>query len=373
MQELKKQNIQLIWVLRDKKKLPFSALTGYETGTSQEYASKWTDYDTAAKKLDEVPSKKRQGGLGFVVPKGFFFLDVDHQELDSPLIQELRKVLPTYCEVSPSGHGVHFYGKCDLSKLPTVMFNGELKLSKDYYSKNSKLGLELYIGGLTNRFSTFTGKQLSSSSQLTDCTSSLLEILEQKMKKVSVEPLDETKFVKLTNADIPITLDDLRKQKNGDKFISLFDRGIIPDGKTPSEADVSLCALIAFRAGPNPELIDSIFRESSLYRDKWERTDDATRTIEAGIASCHGNFHPAVKKDPAMPSFIIMTKGKPSVSSTKLASYVKEHVPFIIVRASAKSDALIYVYRNGVYSHYAKDVFTGLVKRASSNLLTRTS
>ena len=196
MQELKQQNIWLIWVLRDKKKLPFSALTGYETGTSQEYASKWIDYDTAAKKLDEIPSKKKQGGLGFVVPKGFFFLDIDHQELDSPLIQELQELLPTYCEVSPSGHGVHFYGKCDLSKLPTVMLNGELKLSKDYYSKNSKLGLELYIGGLTNRFSTFTGKQLSSSSQLTDCTSSLLEILNQKMKKVSVEPLDETKFVK---------------------------------------------------------------------------------------------------------------------------------------------------------------------------------
>lgn len=43
------------------KKLPFSALTGYETGTSQEYASKWIDYDTAAKKLDEIPSKKKQG------------------------------------------------------------------------------------------------------------------------------------------------------------------------------------------------------------------------------------------------------------------------------------------------------------------------
>ena len=161
MQELKQQNIWLIWVLRDKKKLPFSALTGYETGTSQEYASKWIDYDTAAKKLDEFPSKKKQGGLGFVVPKGFFFLNIDHQELDSPLIQELQELLPTYCEVSPSGHGVHFYGKCDLSKLPTVVLNGELKLSKDYYSKKS--GLELYIGGLTNRFSTFTGKQLSSS------------------------------------------------------------------------------------------------------------------------------------------------------------------------------------------------------------------
>ena len=120
--------------------------------------------------------------------------------------------------------------------------------------------------------------------------------------------------------------------------------------------------MIAFRTGPDTELIDSIFRKSALYRPKWDRKDYATRTIEAGIEACHGNFHPAVKKEPDLPPFVIMKKSKMVVSSTKLAAYVREHVPFIIVRDSAKSDARIYVYRSGVYTHYAKDVFTGVVK-----------
>lgn len=40
--------------------------------------------------------------------------------------------------------------------------------------------------------------------------------------------------------------------------------------------------MIAFRTGPDPEAIDSIFRSSALYRDKWERDDYRQSTIEAG-------------------------------------------------------------------------------------------
>ena len=160
------------------------------------------------------------------------------------------------------------------------------KLSKEYYTKNPHNGLELYIGGLTNRFSTFTGDNISAHEQLVDCTEGLLQVLELKMKKSAQQgnnytqgvnagaddttdatddnatPLDNSfeDFVKFSEADIPQILADLRKQKNAKKFISLFDEGEIPVRKTQSEADVALCAIIAFRAGPNPELIDLIFR-----------------------------------------------------------------------------------------------------------------
>ena len=422
MQELKSKPVWLLWKLTDNKKRPISAITGHETGSSQAHAHEWTTYSNAAEKMSRVEAKKgKEGskcgsqrgsqrsqrgtkrGSGFIIPEGYFFLDVDHQEADSPLVRELMLLLPTYCEVSPSGNGVHFYGKCDINRLPITTdgktddkaeSNGtdgkeadgkrayskgqrnQRKLSKEYYTKNPQNGLELYIGGLTNRFSTFTGNRISEAEGIADCTEALLQVLEQKMKKSTkcaqwgagiadaddAQDSDDAQFLRLTEADIPAILSDLRKQKNAKKFISLFDDGEIPARKTQSEADAALCAMIAFRAGPNPELIDSIFRQSALYRNKWDREDYASRTIEAGIEACHGNFHPAVRRDPAMPPFIIIKKGKPSVSSTMLASYVKEQIPFIIVRASAKSDARIYVYRNGVYSHYAKDVFTGLVK-----------
>lgn len=37
-----------------------------------------------------------------------------------------------------------------------------------------------------------------------------------------------------------------------------------------SEADLALCGRIAFYAGPNPALISSLFRQSGLYREKWD-------------------------------------------------------------------------------------------------------
>ena len=45
-----------------------------------------------------------------------------------------------------------------------------------------------------------------------------------------------------------------------------------------SEADLALCNMIAFHATDKAQ-VDSLFRQSVLYRDKWERTDYRTETI----------------------------------------------------------------------------------------------
>ena len=69
-------------------------------------------------------------------------LDVDHKDTQSEIVQNLLSQFPTYAEVSPSGNGIHFYGKCDSSRLPVEVFNGKPTLSSRYYVKNSEKGLE---------------------------------------------------------------------------------------------------------------------------------------------------------------------------------------------------------------------------------------
>ena len=69
----------------------------------------------------------------------------------------------------------------------------------------------------------------------------------------------------------------LRSQMNSGKFCKLFDEGDISDYGSSSEADCALCALIAFRTGPDPAQIDAVYRHSALYRDKWERDDSRSR------------------------------------------------------------------------------------------------
>ena len=52
-----------------------------------------------------------------------------------------------------------------------------------------------------------------------------------------------------------------------------------------SEADMALATLLAIKHGDQPEFIDAEFRESCLYRPKWERDDYRQTTIRKAIES----------------------------------------------------------------------------------------
>jgi len=80
-----------------------------------------------------------------------------------------------------------------------------------------------------------------------------------------------------------------RAAKNSDSFSALYDRGdksryATADNEGRSEADYALCAHLYFWCGPDPERIMRLWRSSALWRDKLNRGDYCTRTIEAVIA-----------------------------------------------------------------------------------------
>lgn len=47
-----------------------------------------------------------------------------------------------------------------------------------------------------------------------------------------------------------------------------------------SRADCALCAMIAFRTGPDPETIFRLIKSSTLYREKWDRDDYRESTMQ---------------------------------------------------------------------------------------------
>ena len=150
------------------------APSGGATGTNMKYAHTWVTFDEAM----AAAQLHSHTGVGFVIPEGWFFLDVDHRDIADPLVQTLMNRFSTYAERSFSGDGFHIYGRCDLSRLPIV--NG--KLDNRYYTKNPQNGLELYIGGLTNRFAVFTGNAVQDG-LIADCTDAILTTLEQDMRR----------------------------------------------------------------------------------------------------------------------------------------------------------------------------------------------
>lgn len=160
------------------KKIPFAA-SGGATGTNKKYQHTWVTYGEA------VAAAKKAGaaGVGFVVPEGYFFLDIDDATMDDPRVQTMLSRFDSYAEYSVSGKGVHVYGKVELHKLPIFTDeSGKRRLDRQFYMKNPHNGMELYIGGLTNRFAAFTGNVIVDV-PLKDCTTAVLTTLDKDMRK----------------------------------------------------------------------------------------------------------------------------------------------------------------------------------------------
>ena len=359
MDELKSQKVWPCWNYETRKgkrtKVPISA-SGTATGTNSEYAHTWVTYDEAIKAAD----KHGYNGVGFTIPQGYFFLDIDHKELTDPFVQLMLERFNSYAEYSVSGGGIHIYGKYDIDRVPTYLDkDGKLRLDKAFYMKNPHNSTELYCGGITNRFSVYTGNVIHNI-PLKECTDALLVTLDKDMRRKQ-----KVKYSEKRDGDDRELFDivaNLLKQKNGEKFRKLYCDGDFSNYGSQSEADCALCAMIAFRTGADPEMIDRVFRSSALYREKWERDDYREATIEKGIEACNGQFH---KSKIEHPYFIRFNKatGEPYIVTPLLARYVREHLNYILVRDNGKQGLLKYVYENGCYRLYSNDMFMGIIKQ----------
>jgi hypothetical protein len=80
-----------------------------------------------------------------------------------------------------------------------------------------------------------------------------------------------------------------RRAKNGARFSALYS-GDTSGYASPSEADLALCSSLAFYCDRDPSRIDRLFRQSALYREKWNKehfSDGRTygeATIEKALA-----------------------------------------------------------------------------------------
>lgn len=106
--------------------------------------------------------------------------------------------------------------------------------------------------------------------------------------------------------------------------------------------------MIAFRTDPDPAMIDTLFRSSALYLEKWEWDDYRDAPIAARIDACHGTFIRSKRDHPYFIRFNEQT-GEPYVVVPLLAKYVQEHqgIPRDPCRASRQ-----HIRR---YDHTAKE------------------
>lgn len=233
-------------------------------------------------------NEKGYDAVGFALPENMFFQDIAHMDETDPFVQIYIDRLDTYTERSYSGTGVHSYRLVDASKIPIYEKDGKLKLDKAFYQKNPHNNIELYSSVITNRFAVFSGNVIRDA-DINDCTDAVLLTLDKDMRKK--ERLKYSERRDGGDKEVFDIVASLLKQKNGEKFRKLYDDGDYSEYGAQSEADCALCAMIVFRTGADPQMIDTVFRSSVLMRDKWNGDDYRESTIEKGIEACHGTFH----------------------------------------------------------------------------------
>ncbi len=249
--------------------------------------STWGSYELA------LACKQEHGYDGvefaFTEDDSFFGLDFDKcRDPETgwihPAVVEILDSMDTYAEVSPSGTGVKAIGRgkkpgtrCVTDKTP---WGGKIEI---YDKKRFFTITEEVVGerGLPVRDSQ-------------DALNAVYgQFFPEREKTVQAPQRNGTGHTPALGREL--LLHKARNGSYGREFSALYDHGDISVCRNDaSRADLALCKQLAFWTGGDAALMDSLFRQSGLYRKKWEREDYRNRTIENAI-KCSKRYDPEHK------------------------------------------------------------------------------
>jgi primase-polymerase (primpol)-like protein len=222
--------------------------------------------------------KDRLPGVGFMLHPNDGLAGIDQDDCRDPetgavepWATEIVRGLGSYAEVSPSQRGLRAFV---LGELPP--------------GRRRKGRIEMYDRG---RFLTTTGHRLAGSPPEVNEGQ---ERLTQLHRRVFGEPAgraangkrDGRQNLLSASSDEEIVARAMRAT-NGEKFARLWAGDTSDhangDNEGRSEADLALCSILAFWVGPDGGRVDRLFRESGLYRQKWERADYRALTLAVAL------------------------------------------------------------------------------------------
>ena len=236
-------------------KIPINPYTGGQAQSNN--PETWSDFSTA------VERSRQFSGIGFIFNgSGYFGIDIDGKADDlkafdngdnNNIIGEFVHTLQSYTEKSQSGTGIQIICKGALPK------GGR---------RSDKNGVEMYE---TGRFFVMTGNICAEYAEITDGTEAIKALHEkyigggrEPQQKMTVSPVP-------CSLSVAEALEAARRSKQGAMFSDLYAGRYENYFKSQSEADLSLCNMLSFWLGADPDKIDEAFRSSGLYREKWDR------------------------------------------------------------------------------------------------------
>lgn len=265
-------------------KLPINPSTGNLAATTR--PKNWSTFQ------DALATGQRWSltGLGFVFTVGGNFVGVDIDKCRNPETGEIAswaweiiRVLDSYTEVSPSGTGVH------------IIIRGQFPQGQGNRTDLFDGHIEIYSQG---RYFTFTGTRVDGTPDDIRDQQSALHDLHSRLfghRGAVAMPTVPSPAVVPAIGDAEL-IEKARRAKNGAKFERLWSGQWEGDYPSQSEADAALCFLLAFWARKDAARIDSLFRQSGLMRDKWNRQDYRDNTVLEAIKNNGATYKPDRRK-----------------------------------------------------------------------------
>lgn len=241
----------------------------------------WSTFQTAVKAYLD----KGYDGIGFMFSRQdtYVGIDIDKCVVDdvpNQFAAEVIDLMDSYTEFSPSGKGVHIIVK---GNLPV----GILGTGK----KSTKYGLEVYSFG---RYFTFTGNR-ENSNDVFERTDELAELFEKYFPDEPALPsTDEVEDLKIQRFPNKELWEKMFRSASGDQIKSMYDGNLLDNDH--SSTDIALCNHLAFWTAKNFTQMDSMFRETGLMRDKWDKVHHSSgetygeRTINMAIAGTNATI-----------------------------------------------------------------------------------
>src|SRR5829696_653725 len=262
----------LVWRLEERNgeltKVPYTPRTGQRADSTA--PDTWDGYEEAVSACKD----HSYAGIGFVFTPEDDLCGVDLDRCLDPetgeiegWVQEVIGELNSYTEISPSGTGVH------------ILVRGELPAGR-----NRKGRFEAYDRG---RYFTVTGKHLAGTSQTIERRQEELGVVVRRVFGEDSANGHTKSVAAAETVDNGLSNDEIIQKalaaSNRARFSRLWNGDTSGYG-SHSEADLALCGILAFWTGGDATRIDTLFRQSGLYREKWDRKDYRNRTITQALS-----------------------------------------------------------------------------------------
>ncbi len=267
--ELRNLGQWVVWRMEERNgkptKVPHDPKTG-NRGNSTNSAT-WSSFHQAC----QTYCTGAYAGLGFVFSQHDPYVGVDFDDcvrngkVDPERLGILQE-LDSYTEFSQSEYGIH------------VIVRGALP---EHGRKSTAHKIEMYDQG---RFFVMTGQHLPEAPSTINNRADAVACLHRELfgqPTLSANEVSNSATHSLTLDDREL-LDRMFDSKCGDQIRLLWNGDISGHNNDHSAADLALCNHLAFWTTGDVKRIDSLFRQSGLMREKWDRRARTGETYGRG-------------------------------------------------------------------------------------------